>query len=328
MLDLFGNVDDEGFYQYMIHRPLSVKVAESIGWIREYAGLALQINPRGYYAAISGGKDSECLKRLFQLAGVPCEFWYNNVTIDPPELIWHLKEHHKDVQWNNPKQHLISMMATSKACGPPIRLMRWCCEIYKEQGGQGRFRSIGVRAPESPRRKATWSFLSSHNKDGLPILCPLIYWTEVDVWQFIYENHIPYCCLYDEVDCRGCKLFKRLGCVGCPLGGPTGQARDFARWPKYEAMWKRGLQQYYDKYKGVPLLKPKKCPQCGGHGVFVEYDEFEEIEVTVTCLRCNGAGKHYDRAIEKFPTVDALWDWWVTGKAYEGNAPDCQAWLW
>jgi len=278
VVDLFGNIDESA-------RSLPEKVAIAIAWIREYEPEALRIDPLGYYVAISGGKDSECLKRLFQLASVRCEFWYNNVTIDPPELIRHLKQHHADVQWNNPKKHLINMMAESKTCGPPTRLLRWCCEIYKEQGGNGRFKAIGVRAAESPRRKANWAFLSSDRRTDTPIICPIIHWTDADVWQFIREQQIPYCSLYDEG-------FKRLGCIGCPMGGPIGQARDFARWPKYEAMWKRGFQRYFDKYKGVPKLR-------GG-----------------------------PRAIEKFPTVDDLWQWWVSGKAYEGNAPDCQSWLW
>lgn len=142
MIDLFGNVDEEGFYQYMIHRPLSVKLAESIGWIREYTGLALQIHPGGYYVAFSGGKDSIVMEMLFRLAGVPYEPWYNNVTIDPPELIYFMREHYPQVQWNNPQTHLIRKMV-EKSCGPPTRQSRWCCEIYKEQGGLGRFRAIG-----------------------------------------------------------------------------------------------------------------------------------------------------------------------------------------
>lgn len=200
----FFEVTDEELYQEAIAQPLEVKVAQTLAWIRNYEAEALRIDPRGYYVAFSGGKDSIVLERLFRLAGVKYEAWYNNTTIDPPELIQFIRKHYPEVQWNNPEKHLISMMSDSKSCGPPTRLMRWCCEVYKEQGGAGRFKAIGVRAPESPRRKATWSFLSSHNKDGSPILCPLIYWTDRDIWQFIRERHMPYCCLYDQG-------FKRLG---------------------------------------------------------------------------------------------------------------------
>lgn len=287
-MGLFG-LTDEDLYQQAIRQPLSFKVAQSIQWIREYAAMALQIHPSGYYVAFSGGKDSEVLKRLFIMAGVRFEAWYNNVTIDPPELIYHIRKHHPEVQWNNPKKHLTRMMV-DKSCGPPTRLARWCCEKYKEQGGNGRFKAIGVRAEESPRRKATWTFLSSHRQTGDPILCPLIYWTDADIWQFIRDNNIPYCSLYDEG-------FKRLGCIGCPMGGPEAQKREFARWPAYERLWRRGFEDYWDRWKGVPRRTRNK------------------------------AGNH-ERWIEKMETVDDLWNWWISGKAYEGKQRDCQLWLW
>ena len=59
------------------------------------------------------------------------------------------------------------------------------------------------------------------------VLNPIIDWEDEDVWEFIREYKVPYCKLYDEG-------FKRLGCIGCPMGGARSQEREFARWPKYE----------------------------------------------------------------------------------------------
>ncbi|WP_020675290.1 phosphoadenosine phosphosulfate reductase family protein [Geopsychrobacter electrodiphilus] len=277
-------ISDEELYQEAVAQPLDYKIAQSLQWIREYEKTALDISPDGYYVAFSGGKDSIVMERLFEMAGVKYEAWYNNVTIDPPELVWFIKDKYPVVRWNNPEKHLIHAMS-DKAAGPPTRLIRWCCEVYKEQGGNGKFKAIGVRGEESPRRKATWTFLTSHRKDNSPILCPIIYWSDRDIWEFIRKNKMDYCCLYDEG-------FKRIGCVGCPMGGPTGMKREFKRWPKYEAMWKRGFQEFWDNYKGVP--------------------------------RRDGN----PRSIEKFSTVDDLWDWWISGKAYQGPEQDCQGWLW
>lgn len=285
MKDLFGNIDEEGMYQMAISRPLEEKIQQAIALIQSMERRALDLSSDGFYVAFSGGKDSIVLERLFRLAGVKYRAWYNNVTIDPPELVQFIKRHYPEVGWNSVGKHLISYMHENKICGPPTRLIRWCCEIYKEQGGSGKFRAIGVRAEESARRKGLWKQVTLHRGDNLPILSPILYWTERDVWQFIRDNEMPYCSLYDEG-------FKRLGCIGCPMSGPAGMARDFARWPKYEALWKRGFQRYFDKFKGVP--------------------------------KRNGD----PRAIEKFPTVDALWNWWTGGKANEGDAPDCQGYLW
>lgn len=277
-------ITDEELYQEAVAQPLGDKIAQALQWIREYEKLALEYSSKGYYVAFSGGKDSIVLERLFKMAGVKYEAWYNNVTIDPPELVWFIRKHYPEVGWNNPEKHLIRAM-TDKAAGPPTRLVRWCCEIYKEQGGNRRFKAIGVRGEESPRRKATWTFLTSHRKTNDPILCPIIYWTDRDIWTFIRENEMPYCELYDQG-------FKRLGCIGCPMGGPKGMAKDFKRWPKHEQLWRNGFQDFWNKYKGVPRRDGKP------------------------------------RSLEKFPTVDDLWNWWVSGKAYEGPENDCQGWLW
>lgn len=277
-------ITEEEIYQAHIAEPLDVKIQKAIDLIRMYEPMALELSPEGYYVAFSGGKDSIVMAKLFEMAGVKYGLWYNNVTIDPPELVRFIKREYPHAKWNNPEKNLIAMMS-EKAAGPPTRLVRWCCEIYKEQGGNGLFKSIGVRAEESARRKGNWTQVARDRKHGTPILCPILYWTDTDVWQFIRQNEMPYCELYDEG-------FTRLGCVGCPMGGPKGQARDFARWPKYEKLWKVGFQGFWDKYKGLPRKDGKP------------------------------------RSIEKFDTVDDLWNWWVSGKAYEGDKPDCQLWLW
>lgn len=59
---------------------------------------------------------------------------------------------------------------------------------------------------------------------------PIIDWTDDDVWEFIGHYNIPHCSLYDEG-------FKRLGCVGCPLGGYASMRREFERWPVYKKMY-------------------------------------------------------------------------------------------
>lgn len=281
--DLFGNEDQEAMYQQALLVPLADKIDMAIMLIREFERQSLALSPDGYYVCFSGGKDSIVMAKLFEMAGVKYTLNYNNVTIDPPELVQFIKREYPQAVWHSVGTNLPMYMA-KKSNGPPTRIARWCCEIYKEQGGIGYFKAIGVRAAESARRKGLWKTVNNNNKGGA-ILCPIVYWTDADVWQFIAQQKMKYCELYDQG-------FNRLGCVGCPMGGPAGQAKGFARWPKYEAMWKRGFTAYWNAWKGVP--------------------------------RRDGG----DRWIEKFPTVDDLWNWWVSGKAYEGDQPDCQMYLW
>jgi phosphoadenosine phosphosulfate reductase len=84
------------------------------------------------------------------------------------------------------------------------------------------------------------------------VLCPILYWTDEDVWQYIEEQKLPYCSLYDEG-------FTRLGCIGCPLGGPKSQAKEFARWPRYAKLWYRGITRYWEYHHGKNATRgPRK----------------------------------------------------------------------
>ncbi len=283
MKDLYGNIDEEGMYQMALAVPLAEKIESAIALIRSFESQALQLSNDGFYVCFSGGKDSIVLERLFAMSGVKYSNHYNNVTIDPPELVQFIKREYPAVNWHNPAKNLPMMMADIGM--PPTRLARWCCLHYKEQAGQGTFRATGVRCAESPRRKGLWKTVNKDRESDGFILCPIAYWTDADVWNFIRQNEMKYCSLYDEG-------FKRLGCIGCPMADKQRIAQ-FKRWPKYEAMWRRGFDALWKKNKGVP----KK----------------------------NGA----PRSIERYNTVDEYFDWWMeTKNVNDTDNADCQMFLW
>ena len=91
-----------------------------------------------YYLCYSGGKDSDAIRILAELAGVRHEIHHNLTTVDAPETIQYIKTipnviidkarfsdgTHKTM-WN-----LIPLKGM-----PPTRLMRYCCAELKEVGG-------------------------------------------------------------------------------------------------------------------------------------------------------------------------------------------------
>lgn len=276
---------EEDLYRRAISVPYERKVSQAISLIREMEPTALNLSEDGYYVAFSGGKDSVVLAELFRLARVKYTLNYNKTTIDPPELIRFMRHKYPSLIWHTAEKKPLPLKMAEKY-GPPTRLRRWCCEMYKEHGGHGLFTATGVRGPESPRRKGLWKQVNKDRRSEYAfILCPIVYWTDSDIWRFIKTNNLPYCSLYDEG-------FKRLGCIGCPFGGPKQMLAQFKRWPRYEALWKRGFQKYWDNWKGVPRRDGKP------------------------------------RWIERMDSVDDLWNWWIEGKAYQGKEADCQGWLW
>ena len=64
---------------------------------------------------------------------------------------------------------------------------------------------------------------------------PIIDWDDDDVWEFLNENGIEHCCLYDQG-------YKRIGCIGCPMNHMTARS-DLEKYPAY----KRNYIKAFDK---------------------------------------------------------------------------------
>lgn len=260
-------------------QPLERKIANSIALLQAYEPMALAVSAEGFYLAFSGGKDSIVLHQLAVEAGVKFVPCYNQTTIDPPELVRFIQSEYPHCRWNRPRKNPVMAM-TDGADGPPTRINRWCCEDYKEGGGTGRIKVLGLRAAESPRRAGVWRETIA-NRNGGHIVCPILYWTDADVWEFIRGRGLKYPSLYDEG-------FKRLGCIGCPMAGPEGTRRDFARWPGFERLWKIGFQRYWNRWWGVPRNDGKP------------------------------------RWIARFSRWEELWDWWISREGWKKAEEECQ----
>lgn len=207
------------------------KISESIKLLQDFEADAIEYSAEGYYLCFSGGKDSIVIKDLAIKSGVAFTSNYSVTTIDPPELTRFIKHHHPDVIWHRPKIPLLKMVEKK---GLPTRRMRWCCSLYKEQGGHGLVKIMGVRSEESPRRAKRWSHISAWkgNKGGW-VVNPILDWTTTDVWDYIYQEKMPYCTLYDEG-------FKRIGCIGCPM---TRSDIGFKRWPHFKKLWRNAARK-------------------------------------------------------------------------------------
>ena len=116
------------------------------------------------------------MKWLLQKAGVDHKLYHSLTTIDPPELIQFGRRHHPETIVLRPEMHLLTRMVESEGQGPPTRLARWCCELYKENGCKNQIKVFGVRAEESPRRKQNWKTITPLKKEDGWVLNPILYW--------------------------------------------------------------------------------------------------------------------------------------------------------
>lgn len=236
-----------------------------------------------YYLCYSGGKDSDCIRILSQLAGVKADIVNNHTTVDAPETVYYIRSI-PNVIIDYPKESMWQLIVRKK--GPPTRLIRYCCQELKEHGGKGRVKMTGVRWAESRSRKENDGFVNiigkgktivkqaeevglySTNKYGGIILnddnaearrfvesCyrttstlvnPIVDWEDRDVWEFLHYY-----------GCEGNPLYKkgfcRVGCIGCPLGGSNQQKQQFAMYPKYKEAYIRAFDKMLDARKEAGL---------------------------------------------------------------------------
>ena len=219
----------------------------------------------GYFLCYSGGKDSDVIKILANLAGVKHESVHNLTTVDAPETIRYIKSQ-TDIRINKPDISMWRLIV--KKMMPPTRLMRYCCLTFKEQGGKDRLKITGVRWDESANRKESADVIKILGKPktnqkladvigadyrvtkqggivlnldndksrrmveqcyrtSSTMINPIVDWTDEDVWTFLRHY-----------GCKSNPLYQcgenRIGCIGCSMGGSKGMQRDFARYPIYK----------------------------------------------------------------------------------------------
>lgn len=193
----------------------------------------------GYFLAFSGGKDSIVMKQITKDSGVKFDAHYSITSADPPELVAFIKQYHPEVSMDYPGTTMWKLIPNKLM--PPTRLVRYCCQVLKEGGGENRIVLLGNKKTDS-RKRNNQEKIRVCSKNGKVTLAPLYNWNDEDIWEYIKYRNLPYCSLYDEG-------YKRLGCIGCPMAGAKQMHREFERWPKYKQAYLRAFGRMLEERK-------------------------------------------------------------------------------
>jgi len=242
----------------------------------------------GYYLAYSGGKDSDCIKILANLANVKYEAVHHLITVDAPETVQYVKSQ-KDVRIEKPKYKdgsQITMWNLIVKIGmPPLRTMRYCCEKLKENSGDGKLVITGVRWAESPKRKQNGGVVKfigkpkgtqklaeqmnvdykignlngvilNDDNDESRRMVELCYRTRKTMVNPIIDwtdNDV-----WEFLNYYNCKSnplyecgggYKRIGCIGCPMASDTARKEHFNRYPIYKENYTRAFDKMIEERK-------------------------------------------------------------------------------
>ena len=248
---------------------------EAIQFIRNAEKLALRMDERGFHVAFSGGKDSQVLLALVEMAGVKYHAEMQVTSVDSPNLMRFVRKHYPQVKLNLPKRNMRKLILDKGML--PTRNARFCCSELKEQAGAGCCTCIGIRKAESVKRakrhpievigqrigydivdgelheQNNWGGQLFDNEQSVNVYCvggkdkvvisPIFEWTDNDVWEFIHKHKLPYCDLYD-------KGFHRIGCLFCPMALPRKKARELRMFPKFaERVYIRAIRDLMQEGK-------------------------------------------------------------------------------
>ena len=206
------------------------KVADSIQLLREHEP------PEGYYLCFSGGKDSVVVYDLAVRAGVKFDAHYNNTTVDPPEVTDFIHTHYPNVIEEIPPLSMFELIV--KKTMPPTRLSRYCTKELKAKSGNDRVKVDGARSAESRSRAKRPVWDKDRGGKGY-FLHAIKNWSTADVWQYIRENNLPYCKLYDEG-------FTRIGCVLCPFQSTAKALKDIERFPDIAEKYRQACRDSFN----------------------------------------------------------------------------------
>ena len=209
--------------------------------------------PEGYWVGISGGKDSSVINDLVIRSGVKSDFHFHLTSIDPPEVIKFVKNYMPHVEIHRPASTMWKLIVENGM--PPTRLIKYCCRILKEGGGESRTVVTGIRWEESSRRGKRKMVEACFRDNRKFYIHPIIDWSSEDVWQYIRSHNLPYCQLYDEG-------WKRIGCIMCPEN--RNRINETKRWPTYKQAYIRAL----DRALVVARAKGNKATFSNGEDYF------------------------------------------------------------
>lgn len=234
----------------------------------------------------SGGKDSDVLLKLFEISNIPFEIHHSHTSADPPPVVRHIRDVYARLEVRgvicNYDYHIRDGKAVTmwnlipRKLLPPTRRMRYCCSELKETGNRDRMIATGVRWAESRKRRALrYSYeipgSTKERKTALSdeimlvsdnalrrrwfercemkaktIVNPIIDWSHEELWDFIREEKIDLCEMYQWG-------YERLGCIGCPMAGRGQRIRELSDFPEYKHAYIRSFERMLDmrKEKGL-----------------------------------------------------------------------------
>lgn len=266
------------------------------------------------FVSFSGGKDSTVVSDLvIRALGMPSIIHiFGDTTLEFPmteEYADRFRKAHKKTPFLSARNKEKNFYDMCEVVGPPSRVMRWCCTVFKTGAITKRINTTfkdkkkiltfyGIRRSESASRNKYDRVSDSPKIAKQNVSSPIIDWYDFDVWLYLVTTGIDFNYAY--------RLgYTRVGCWCCPNNTSWAQYLAQIYMPEQAKAWRNQLIKF-----AVKIGKPdpevyvddgKWKARQGGNGV--EYSE----NVFVLFKPCANENESFNYQLNK-PISEELYE--------------------
>ena len=205
------------------------------------------------FVSFSGGKDStvtsDIVRRAFSTNKVYHIF--GDTTLEFPLTYEYKKRFAREHRVLSAKNYEKNFETLCEQIGPPSRVMRWCCTVFKTgaitQTIASAFKNKtnilsfqGIRHHESLSRSKYDRESKSPKITKQTVVAPIIEWTDFDVWLYILTTGID----FNDAYRLG---YSRVGCWCCPNNGSWSEFLSKVHMYEQYVHWRQLLVKFAKK---------------------------------------------------------------------------------
>lgn len=254
--------------------------------------------------SFSGGKDSSVVTDIVTkaLSNPSLVHIYGDTTLEFPQTLLYVerfKKNHPYAIFQIAKNDEQDFMNVCDDIGPPARMMRWCCTMFKtgpiSRVLNGLYRNqqvltfYGIRSAESVARSKYNRI--ENNKESIKILqqtvaAPILHWKDIDVWLYLFSENVD----FNDAYRLG---YDRVGCWCCPNNNQRAQFLSRIYMTEKSSQWRTFLINFAKKigkpdpeiYVDTGAWKARQ----GGNGL----TSSEDIKIRFTNCTAEENAKNY-----------------------------------
>lgn len=223
---------------------------EAIDFIKGEYGVANPFPKEKIVLSFSGGKDSSVTADIVikALADTTLTHIFGDTTLEFPMTYDYVQRY---INIDNPDAAVMiakndeqDFYSVCEDIGPPARMMRWCCSMFKTgpitrllndaYPGEQILTFYGIRKCESVSR-SKYKRLTSNNEfakiQKQTVAAPIFFWSDLDVWLYIIGENVD----FNDAYRLG---YDRVGCWCCPNNTIRAQFLSRMYMPEASQKWR------------------------------------------------------------------------------------------